>query len=204
MDTACSLLLAPNTTTPGQSRRQRDDHKSRSTRSPRGWRRMSLRYTKTPTLTTKSTRWSGPLRPTWRSISSGRENPTNPAFSDIEAGKRMGVAAARALGSQAFLDLSTSATGRGPAACPQPARRLPPPGHRRPSAALSGGRVVISASKRRNLVELEIVTLAARPAEHPRKRQVELRSRGSANAAKLPRRESPVSPKCRRLVFAIC
>jgi acyl dehydratase len=92
----------------------------------------------------------------------GRDNPTNPAFSDIEAGKRMGVGGALVPG---LLKLSWLTQYVSNWAGQQGSVRSLRVAYRRPDVAdrpltLSGRIVDRRVEEGKNIVELEVVTLA--------------------------------------------
>lgn len=92
----------------------------------------------------------------------GRDNPTNPAFSDIEAGKRLGVGGALVPG---LLKLSWITQYVGNWAGEQGNVRNLRAAYRRPDVAdrplvLTGRVVDKRVEDGKNLVELEVVTLA--------------------------------------------
>ncbi len=92
----------------------------------------------------------------------GRDNPTNPAFSDIEAGKRLGVGGALVPG---LLKLSWITQYVGNWAGEQGNVRNLRAAYRRPDVAdrplvLTGRVVDKRVEEGKNLVELEVVTLA--------------------------------------------
>ncbi len=92
----------------------------------------------------------------------GRDNPTNPAFADAEAGKRMGVGGALVPG---ILKLAWMTQFVSDWAGPQSNVRNLRVAYRRPDVAGNpltlAGRVVDKRTEDgRNIVELEVVTLA--------------------------------------------
>lgn len=92
----------------------------------------------------------------------GRDNPTNPAFGDAEAGRRMGFGGALVPG---LLKLSWIANYVGAWAGPEAELRSVRVAFRRPDIAgkplTLAGRVVDKRQEDgRNVVELEVVTLA--------------------------------------------
>lgn len=92
----------------------------------------------------------------------GRDNPTNPAFSDIEAGKRLGVGGALVPG---LLKLSWITQYVGDWAGEHGNVRNLRAAYRRPDVAdrplvLTGRVVDKRVEEGKNLVELEVVTLA--------------------------------------------
>ena len=110
----------------------------------------------------------------------GRDNPTNPAFSDIEAGKRMGVGGALVPG---LLKLSWLTQFIGDWAGQEGHVRSVRAAYRRPDVAerplVLTGRVVDKRQEDgKNLVELEVVTLADGQPSTRANVQVELPSRG--------------------------
>lgn len=110
----------------------------------------------------------------------GRDNPTNPAFSDIEAGKRMGIGGALVPGLMKLAWLSQYVSDW---AGPDAAIRNLRAAYRRPDIA---DRPLVMAAhvvdKRmedgRPIVELEVVTLAEGQPSTRANVQVELPTRG--------------------------
>lgn len=92
----------------------------------------------------------------------GRDNPTNPAFADVEAGKRMGLGGALVPGLMKLAWLTEFVTTwAGPESLVSNVRVA----YRRPDIAdrplLLSGRVVDKRQEDgKNLIELEVVTLA--------------------------------------------
>lgn len=110
----------------------------------------------------------------------GRDNPTNPAFSDIEAGKRLGVGGALVPG---LLKLSWLTQYVSDWAGSEGAVRNLRAAYRRPDVAdrplVLMGRVVDKRiDEGRPIVELEVVTLAEGEPSTRANVQVELPSRG--------------------------
>ncbi|MCA9831393.1 MAG: hypothetical protein R3B97_16310 [Dehalococcoidia bacterium] len=92
----------------------------------------------------------------------GRDNPTNPAFADAEAGKRMGIGGALVPG---LLKLSWLCQYTSDWAGPEGKVRSVRAAYRRPDVAdrplLLSGRVVEKRQEDgKNLVEVEVVTIA--------------------------------------------
>ena len=110
----------------------------------------------------------------------GRDNPTNPAFSDIEAGKRLGVGGALVPG---LLKLSWITQYVSDWAGTEGSVRNVRAAYRRPDVAerplTLAGRVVDKRQEEgKNIVELEIVTLAEGQPSTRANVQVELPSKG--------------------------
>jgi acyl dehydratase len=110
----------------------------------------------------------------------GRDNPTNPAFSDIEAGKRLGVGGALVPG---LLKLSWITQFASDWAGEKGSVRSVRAAYRRPDVAerplVLAGRVVDKRQENgENIVELEIVTLADGQPSTRTNVQVALPSRG--------------------------
>ena len=110
----------------------------------------------------------------------GRDNPTNPAFSDIEAGKRMGVGGALVPG---LLKLSWLTQYVSNWAGQEGSVRSLRVAYRRPDIAdrpltLSGRIVDRRVEEGKNIVELEVVTLANGEPSTRANVQVELPSKG--------------------------
>ena len=110
----------------------------------------------------------------------GRDNPTNPAFSDIEAGKRMGVGGALVPG---LLKLSWLTQYVSNWAGLQGSVRSLRVAYRRPDIAdrpltLAGRIVDKRVEDGKNIVELEVVTLANGEPSTRANVQVELPSKG--------------------------
>ncbi len=110
----------------------------------------------------------------------GRDNPTNPAFADAEAGRRMGVGGALVPG---LLKLSWITQFVGDWAGPQGHVVNVRAAYRRPDIAnraltLSGRVVDKRQEDGKNLVELEVVTLAEGEPSVRSNVQVELPGRG--------------------------
>ena len=110
----------------------------------------------------------------------GRDNPTNPAFSDIEAGKRMGVGGALVPG---LLKLSWLTQYVSNWAGQEGSVRSLRVAYRRPDIAdrpltLSGRIVDKRVEDGKNIVELEVVTLANGEPSTRANVQVELPSKG--------------------------
>ena len=110
----------------------------------------------------------------------GRDNPTNPAFSDIEAGKRMGVGGALVPG---LLKLSWLTQYVSKWAGLQGSVRSLRVAYRRPDIAdrpltLAGRIVDKRVEDGKNIVELEVVTLANGEPSTRANVQVELPSKG--------------------------
>lgn len=110
----------------------------------------------------------------------GRDNPTNPAFADAEAGKRMGVGGALVPGMLKLAWMTQFVSDwAGPAANVRNLRVA----YRRPDVAhrplVLAGRVVDKRQEDgKNIVELEIVTLAEGEPSVRGNVQVEMPSRG--------------------------
>jgi len=111
----------------------------------------------------------------------GRDNPTNPAFADAEAGRRMGVGGALVPGNlklawmTQFLHNWAGLEGR--VVSLRAVMRRPDIAHR---PLLLVGRVVDKRQEDgRNIVELEVVTLAEGDPSVRASAQVELPSRGT-------------------------
>ncbi len=110
----------------------------------------------------------------------GRDNPTNPAFSDIEAGKRMGVGGALVPG---LLKLSWLTQYVSNWAGQDGHVRSLRVAYRRPDIAdrpltLAGRVVDRRVEEGKNIVELEVVTLANGEPSTRANVQVELPSKG--------------------------
>ena len=110
----------------------------------------------------------------------GRDNPTNPAFSDIEAGKRLGVGCALVPG---LLKLSWLTQYVSNWAGQQGHVRNLRAAYRRPDVAdrplvLTGRVVDKRVEDGKNVVELEVVTLAEGQPSTRANVQVELPSKG--------------------------
>ncbi len=110
----------------------------------------------------------------------GRDNPTNPAFADAEAGKRMGIGGALVPG---LLKLAWVTHYIGTWAGSEGTVRNLRVAYRRPDVAgnplVLAGRVVdLRQEDGRNVVELEVVTLADGQPSTRATVQVELPSRG--------------------------
>jgi acyl dehydratase len=110
----------------------------------------------------------------------GRDNPTNPAFADAEAGKRMGVGGALVPG---LLKLSWITQYVSDWAGPESTVRNVRVAYRRPDIAhrplTLAGRVVDKRQEDgKNIVELEVVTLAEGEPSVRGNIQVELPTRG--------------------------
>ena len=110
----------------------------------------------------------------------GRDNPTNPAFSDIEAGKRLGVGGALVPG---LLKLSWITQYVSDWAGEQGHVRNLRAAYRRPDVAdrplILTGRVVDKrVEEGRNIVELEVATIAEGQPSTRANVQVELPARG--------------------------
>ena len=110
----------------------------------------------------------------------GRDNPTNPAFSDIEAGKRLGVGGALVPG---LLKLSWLSQYVSNWAGTQGHVRNLRAAYRRPDVAdrplvLTGRVVDKRVEDGKNVVELEVVTLAEGQPSTRANVQVELPSKG--------------------------
>ncbi|HNM78940.1 MAG TPA: hypothetical protein PKI89_11260 [Tepidiformaceae bacterium] len=110
----------------------------------------------------------------------GRDNPTNPAFSDIEAGKRLGVGGALVPG---LLKLSWITQYVSDWAGEQGHVRNLRAAYRRPDVAdrplILTGRVVDKrVEEGKNIVELEVATIAEGQPSTRANVQVELPSRG--------------------------
>jgi acyl dehydratase len=110
----------------------------------------------------------------------GRDNPTNPAFSDIEAGKRLGVGGALVPG---LLKLSWLTQYVSNWAGQEGHVRNLRAAYRRPDVAdrpltLSGRVVDKRVEDGKNIVELEVVTLAEGQPSTRANVQVELPSKG--------------------------
>ena len=110
----------------------------------------------------------------------GRDNPTNPAFSDIEAGKRLGVGGALVPG---LLKLSWITQYVSDWAGEQGHVRNLRAAYRRPDVAdrplILTGRVVDKrVEDGKNIVELEVATIAEGQPSTRANVQVELPSRG--------------------------
>lgn len=110
----------------------------------------------------------------------GRDNPTNPAFSDIEAGKRLGVGGALVPG---LLKLSWLTQYVSNWAGQQGHVRNLRAAYRRPDVAdrplvLTGRVVDKRVEDGKNVVELEVVTLAEGQPSTRANVQVELPSKG--------------------------
>jgi acyl dehydratase len=110
----------------------------------------------------------------------GRDNPTNPAFADAEAGKRMGVGGALVPGMLKLAWMTQFVSDwAGPAAAVRNLRvayRRPDVAHR--PLVLSGRVVDKRQEEGKNIVELEIVTLAEGEPSVRGNVQVEMPSRG--------------------------
>lgn len=109
----------------------------------------------------------------------GRDNPTNPAFADAEAGKRMGIGGALVPG---LLKLSWMSQYVSDWAGPEAQVRSLRVAFRRPDVAgnaiVYAGRVVDKRQEEgKNVVELEVVTLADGQPSIRGNVQVELPSR---------------------------
>lgn len=110
----------------------------------------------------------------------GRDNPTNPAFSDAEAGKRMGIQGALVPGMLKMAWMTQYASDwAGTEGCVTNLRVA----FRRPDVAdrpltLSGRVVDKRQEDGKNIVELEVVTLAEGQPSVRGNVQVELPSRG--------------------------
>jgi acyl dehydratase len=109
----------------------------------------------------------------------GRDNPTNPAFADAEAGKRMGIGGALVPG---LLKLSWMTQYVSDWAGPEAQVRNLRAAFRRPDVAgnpiVYAGRVVDKRQEEgKNIVELEVVTLADGQPSVRGNVQVELPSR---------------------------
>ena len=110
----------------------------------------------------------------------GRDNPTNPAFSDIEAGKRMGIGGALVPGLMKLAWLSQYVSDW---AGPKGAIRNLRAAYRRPDIAdrplvLAGHVVDKRMEDGKPIVELEVVTLAEGQPSTRANVQVELPARG--------------------------
>lgn len=110
----------------------------------------------------------------------GRDNPTNPAFADAEAGKRMGIDGALVPG---LLKLSWMAQYVSNWGGPEAQVRNVRVAFRRPDVAgnpiVYSGRVVDKRQEDgKNIIELEVVTLADGQPSVRGNVQVELPSRG--------------------------
>jgi len=110
----------------------------------------------------------------------GRDNPTNPAFADAEAGKRMGIGGALVPG---LLKLSWMTQYVSDWAGPESNVRNLRVAFRRPDVAgnaiVYAGRVVDKRQEDgKNIIELEVVTLADGQPSVRGNVQVELPSRG--------------------------
>lgn len=110
----------------------------------------------------------------------GRDNPTNPAFSDIEAGKRLGVGGALVPG---LLKLSWITQYVSDWAGEQGHVRNLRAAYRRPDVAdrplILTGRVVDKrVAEGKNIVELEVATIAEGQPSTRANVQVELPARG--------------------------
>ena len=110
----------------------------------------------------------------------GRDNPTNPAFSDIEAGKRLGVGGALVPG---LLKLSWLTQYVSNWAGQQRHVRNLRAAYRRPDVAdrplvLTGRVVDKRVEDGKNVIELEVVTLAEGQPSTRANVQVELPSKG--------------------------
>lgn len=110
----------------------------------------------------------------------GRDNPTNPAFADAEAGKRMGVGGALVPG---VLKMSWMTQYVSDWAGPEGAVKNLRVAFRRPDVAdkpiVLAGRVVDKRQEDgKNIVELEVVTLAEGQPSVRGNVQVELPNRG--------------------------
>lgn len=110
----------------------------------------------------------------------GRDNPTNPAFSDIEAGKRLGVGGALVPG---LLKLSWLTQYVSNWAGQQGHVRNLRAAYRRPDVAdrplvLTGRVVDKRVEDGKNVIELEVVTLAEGQPSTRANVQVELPSKG--------------------------
>ncbi|MEO9254022.1 MAG: hypothetical protein ABI305_00655 [Tepidiformaceae bacterium] len=111
----------------------------------------------------------------------GRDNPTNPAFADVEAGKRMGVGGALVPG---ILKLAWMTQFVSDWAGPESNVRNLRVAYRRPDVAGNAltlaGRVVDKREEDgKKIVELEIVTLAGGEPSVRGNVQVEMPGRGS-------------------------
>jgi acyl dehydratase len=110
----------------------------------------------------------------------GRDNPTNPAFSDIEAGKRLGVGGALVPGLLKLSWLTQYVSDwAGPAAAVRNLRAA----YRRPDVAdrpltMAGHVVDKRIEDGKPIVELEVVTLAEGQPSTRANVQVELPTRG--------------------------
>jgi acyl dehydratase len=114
----------------------------------------------------------------------GRDNPTNPAFGDAEAGKRMGVGGALVPG---LMKLAWLTQYVGMWAGPEGTVRNIRVAYRRPDVAgnplvLSGRVVDRRQEDGKNVVELEVVTLAQGEPSMRGNVQVELPSRAEITA----------------------
>jgi len=110
----------------------------------------------------------------------GRDNPTNPAFADAEAGKRMGVGGALVPG---ILKIAWMTQFVSDWAGPEAAVRNLRVAYRRPDVAgnalVLAGRVVDKREEDgKNIVELEVVTLANGEPSVRGNVQVEMPARG--------------------------